>query len=166
MNIFYTSDCPTKSALWLDDKRVVKMCLETAQLLSTGMHQLGSGEDAPYKQTHVNHPSSVWARSSRSSYLWLCEHLEALGHVYTLAFGKTHKSTTHLETFYDFWWNHDWDEYYAKAPPNCTTIEHINDVQIAYRMYMVQKWANDKRTPTWKNREQPQWLCKAMGVAV
>jgi hypothetical protein len=37
MNIFVTSDCPKLSAQALDNKRVVKMVLETAQLLSTAI---------------------------------------------------------------------------------------------------------------------------------
>ena len=37
MNIFFTSDCPVKCAVYLDDKRVIKMATETAQMLSTAL---------------------------------------------------------------------------------------------------------------------------------
>lgn len=38
MNIFATSNCPKECAAFLDDKRVVKMCLETSQMLSTALY--------------------------------------------------------------------------------------------------------------------------------
>jgi len=53
MNIFYLSRDPVLCAEMHCDKHVVKMILETAQLLSTAHHMLGS--NAPYKVTHKNH---------------------------------------------------------------------------------------------------------------
>jgi malate/lactate dehydrogenase len=38
MNIFATSPCPIQSAKALDDKRIVKMCSESLQLLVTALH--------------------------------------------------------------------------------------------------------------------------------
>lgn len=51
MNIFATDPCPIKSAQFLDDKRVIKMILESAQMLCTALHQLGYDKEIPYKQT-------------------------------------------------------------------------------------------------------------------
>lgn len=88
MNIFYLSRCPKTAAKMHCDKHVVKMILETAQLLSTAHWELGS--TAPYKVTHKNHPSAVWARSGRYQYRWLYELLEALSDEYTKRYGKVH----------------------------------------------------------------------------
>lgn len=88
MNIFYLSRDPVLCAEMHCDKHVVKMILETAQLLSTAHHMLGS--TAPYKPTHKNHPSAVWARSGRYQYRWLYELLEALSSEYTQRYGKVH----------------------------------------------------------------------------
>ena len=49
MNIFYLSHCPKKAAQVQYNKHVVKMILETAQLLCTAHHELGTSIDIPYK---------------------------------------------------------------------------------------------------------------------
>lgn len=52
MNIFYLSNDPNKAATYMYNKHVVKMILETAQLLCTAHHELGSNIEIPYKPTH------------------------------------------------------------------------------------------------------------------
>ena len=66
MNLFYTYEDPQAAAQMQCDKHVVKMILETAQMLSTA-HRLSETPQAPfvYKVTHANHPSSKWLRSSQ-----------------------------------------------------------------------------------------------------
>lgn len=100
MNIFFIHDNPVTAAKAMTNKHVVKMILESAQLLSTAHHIL-DGEDSPYKdllyrQTHHNHPSSVWVREASANYLWLYEHFVALGNEYTERYGKIHKSIRQL----------------------------------------------------------------------
>lgn len=90
MNIFYLDNDPWRCAVRHCDKHVVKMILETAQLLSTAHHELGS--TAPYKSTHRNHPSAVWVRSGRKQYNWAYSLLDALSEEYTLRYAKVHKT--------------------------------------------------------------------------
>lgn len=91
MNIFYLSTDPEKAATFFYNKHVVKMILESAQLLCTA-HVISDGEsaDVPYKVTHKNHPSAIWARESVSNYIWLYDHMIALGKEYTRRYGKKH----------------------------------------------------------------------------
>jgi hypothetical protein len=91
MNIFYLSTDPEKAAKYMYNKHVVKMILESAQLLCTA-HVISDGEnaDVPYKVTHKNHPSAIWARESTSNYKWLYNHMIALGEEYTRRYGKKH----------------------------------------------------------------------------
>ena len=91
MNIFYLSEDPKKAATMMYNKHVVKMILESAQLLCTA-HLIADGPDAnvPYKATHKNHPSAIWARESTSNYEWLYKHMLALGEEYTKRYGKIH----------------------------------------------------------------------------
>lgn len=91
MNIFYLSEDPEKAAKYMYNKHVVKMILESAQLLCTA-HVISDGENAnvPYKVTHKNHPSAIWARESTSNYQWLYNHMLALGEEYTRRYGKIH----------------------------------------------------------------------------
>ena len=91
MNIFYLSEDPNQAAKYMYNKHVVKMILESAQLLCTA-HIISDGEtaDVPYKATHKNHPSAIWARESVSNYIWLYDHMIALGNEYTRRYGKKH----------------------------------------------------------------------------
>jgi len=98
MNIFYLSQSPTRAAQMQCDQHVVKMILESAQLLSTAHHEL-DGISPAYKPTHKNHPSAVWARASRDHYRWLYNHMMALGDEYTRRYGKVHLTIQkHSET--------------------------------------------------------------------
>ena len=91
MNIFYLHKDPAKAATFFYNKHVVKMILESAQLLCTA-HVISDGENAnvPYKATHKNHPSAIWTRESISNYKWLYDHMIALGEEYTRRYGKKH----------------------------------------------------------------------------
>ena len=96
MNIFYLDKSFTKSAEYHCDKHVVKMILETAQLLSTAHRVLDGDAKADivglYKCTHKNHPSSVWVRSNQGAYQWTFMLFERLCKEYTRRYDKVHKS--------------------------------------------------------------------------
>ena len=77
MNIFRVHDNPRIAAMHLCDKHVVKMILETAQVLSAAHHTAESRHmDKVYKVTHKNHPCTRWVRESKDNYLWTLEHLK------------------------------------------------------------------------------------------
>ncbi len=102
MNIFYLNSDPKKAAVIQYNKHVVKMILESAQMLCTAHHCYGSSEqkvNVPYKQAHLNHPSTVWARKSKSTYMWLYDHMIALGKEYTKRYGKEHLTITKCRDF-------------------------------------------------------------------
>jgi len=86
MNIFFLDCSPKLSAQYQCDKHVVKMALESAQLLCCAHKQ----ELVPYKHTHKNHPCALWCRASLSNYQWLYKHALALCEEYEYRFGKEH----------------------------------------------------------------------------
>lgn len=88
MNIFVLDYNPIKAAKFQCDKHVVKMPLESAQILCSAF-DIGM---APYKRTHYNHPCCIWARKSEANYHWLIQHGLALCEEYTYRYGKIHKS--------------------------------------------------------------------------
>ena len=94
MNIFYLDECPKKAAKLQYNKHVVKMILESAQMLCTAHHHYGNGDNVPYKKAHYNHPSTIWVRQNSIHYDWLYDHMIALGDEYTKRYGKTHLSIT------------------------------------------------------------------------
>ena len=113
MNIFYLDNDTRVCAEMHNDKHLVKMILEYAQLLSTAHRYLDGTptvvrrattgrrqtqyilsnnlDGVLYSATHINHPSAVWVRQSDSNYMWLAELLEMLCGEYTYRYGKVHK---------------------------------------------------------------------------
>ena len=79
MNIFYLDKDPELAAIYQYNKHVVKMILESAQMLCTA-HRYYGNEDVPYKTAHLNHPSTIWCRQNSKQYMWLYNHMIALVH--------------------------------------------------------------------------------------
>ena len=97
MNIFYLHEDPKLAASYVYDKHKVKMILESAQMLCTAHHHYAEklGYDnsyIPYKKAHYNHPSTIWCRQNDKQYMWLFNHMLALGAEYTKRYGKKHVS--------------------------------------------------------------------------
>jgi len=87
-----------KSARSLDNYRVVKMILESCQMLCTTLNLLYDDKVTPYRNAHKNHPSTKWVRESSANFLCLVEHTEAMIAEYKERFtGKTHKCEAVLE---------------------------------------------------------------------
>ena len=102
MNIFYLHHSPYIAAKVQYNKHVVKMILESAQMLCTAHHVYGNAEqklNVPYKQAHLNHPSTIWARQCRANYRWLYLHMMALGYEYTKRYDKMHASIVKCAKF-------------------------------------------------------------------
>jgi hypothetical protein len=160
MNIFATTICPIASAQALDDKRVVKMILETAQLLCTTVDHFNYTFSGIYKPTHKNHPCTVWARTSPHNYIWLAVHGVALCDEYSFRYGKQHKSRDVIEVCTEMGW--ELEPHFPLAAQtefaNCTPYKSMDDVCAAYRFYMLDKWIEtDIRYPTWTRRGPPKW---------
>lgn len=169
MNIFVSSKSPIKSAKQLDNKRVVKMILESAQLLSTAMHfHINNAPEAfkniniPYRSTHINHPCTIWVCKTRANYWWLFRHFISLCNEYQLRYGKTHKCYQYLGDFYvgaRVIPQGDLTQF-----PNCTSnkgkgicFKHINDPVKAYKAYLSARWDTDTLKPKWTNRTIPEF---------
>ena len=90
MNIFATNLNPYKAAAVQIDKHVVKMCVESLQMISAIMHLLGI--NAPYKSVMLNHPCTIWTRSSLDNYEWTWCYAHALAEEFRYRYGKEHKS--------------------------------------------------------------------------
>lgn len=154
MNIFVTSFDPFESAQVLDDKRVIKMILESAQILSTVMNE--NEIKGPYKSTHKNHPVVLWVKESSENYWWLIEHFQALCEEYSLRFNKEHKCSQYHELFVDGYFELIQDDKLTNFV-NCTKFKEIKEVTQAYRLALIDKWKNDKRPPKWTNSIAPEW---------
>ena len=154
MNIFYLDKCPDKAARLQYNKHVVKMILESAQMLCTAHHCYGDKyqvENVPYKQAHLNHPSTIWTRRSKSTYMWLYNHMIALGDEYKKRYGKTHLSITKCKDFLAIPPRHiqgdDWCQ-----PPQAMPDEYKTECSIqAYWNYYI----GEKHVVVNHNKEKP-----------
>ena len=124
MNIFYLSTRPEICAMLHCDAHVVKMILETAQILYS-CHYTNNGAPPtadglqPYRLTHANHPSCVWARSAAAHYNWLCDLGMALCARYTEIYKRTHKTQRHIELLAEV--GFPGVDTFVKAPPPAIT---------------------------------------------
>ena len=153
MNIFVLDNNPKQCAIYHNNKHCIKQLLETAQLLC-GVHWVEGGE-APYKLSHKNHPSAIWARECVENYIWLCDLGLELCNEYTYRYGKRHKSQDIFE------WcllnvpnipeKGDITPFALAMPDECK----VGDAVASYRVYyMVEK----RGFAVWKNRETPEWF--------
>ena len=184
MNIFALNDSPFQSAREMCDKHVVKMPVETAQMLST-VHRMLDGDpyidyskngrriqrwrhhtDASsgnvlYRATMMNHPCTIWARETLGNYRWLSAHGIALCDEYTRRYGRTHGSREVLEYCRDtepenLPVDHRQTPFPQAMPDYCKVMG--NSIS-AYKKYYV---AEKRRFATWKQpAKMPKWFDQA-----
>ena len=167
MNIFVTDPSPTKSAQVLPDKHIVKMPLETCQMLSiVASDKLGHGfgslpklDGTPYKTdkgAFRNHPCTVWAQDN---WTWLIVHGLALCFEYTLRYGKIHSCQSTIEHAEKIFPPQDTDPtHFVFAGPDQFKHDKTIDIFTAYKYYINSKpWVSDNylrlpdRKPNWVN---------------
>lgn len=154
MNIFVVDKDPAVASTLLPDKLLVKMVLETAQLLSTAVNESsGTTHEDLYKSTHVNHPCSLWTRESSSNFLWLYMYGIGLGREYTKRYIKVHKSVrviiNSMKYFKELPIKHSTE--FVQCMPDSFKDE---DVVTAYRNYLKSKpYFNEG----YKHSQKPEW---------
>ncbi len=156
MNIFLPYDDPALCAQYLDDLRLNKMILETAQILCTASDTRGEPLINGYRPTHKNHPCVVWAVNF-DNWCWLVDYFVALSREYFMRRGRQHKTEAVLlpEFIGDMPSNRD---YLQRLSPfvNCTPYKNL-DTHLAYKIILCEKWDGDKRPPKWTNRRTPKF---------
>lgn len=166
MNIFVVSKDPVICAQALDDKRLNKMILETAQLLCTGLNLLNKKQVTPYRSSHVNHPITKWLIEGwEYGYdCWLWQLGIAYGEEIIYRTGRKHACHLVLEGLTFNWPGFDQhidmseDDFYNGARHKGLGLDFTHlPVRKAYRAYLCARWPDDKREPRWTKREVPSW---------
>ncbi len=162
MNIFYLDNNPQKCAEYHCDKHVVKMILETAQLLSTAIVETQPelislyNEGKIYKPTHKNHPSAVWCRKNKENFKWLWNLWYHLLNEYAYRYWKRHKSSfiiLNSAAYVDIF--PDWE---FTQPTQAMPDEYKDDCSIkAYQHYYD---IDKQRMHSWKRRPTPYFITK------
>jgi len=181
MNIFVLDTDPTKAAQYQCNKHVVKMIVESAQMLSTA-HRMIDGEEytapsksglrsvkhyrhpnfdyeqALYKVVHAKHPCTVWTMQSACNYEWHYKHFVALCDEYTYRYNKVHGTDVKLR---DLLKNHPINiskrgltpfALAMKSNPECM----LSDPVKSYREFYKTKRA--RFDMIWSKRESPEWF--------
>lgn len=181
MNIFYLHPDPVICAMMHNDKHVVKMILEYAQLLSTahriidGTESIGlskSGrkqkryvlsdnrDSVLYSATHINHPSAKWVRHSEAHYSWLFSLFCSLLREYTFRYGKRHSAErliSHLMKSPD---NIPKNVAYSapwRAMPEEYKVSR-NEEGYTLKSYRAYYLGAKVKMCRWTNRPMPKWF--------
>jgi len=155
MNIFVLDEDPITAAKYHCDKHVVKMVLETAQIMCTTSYLCGN--PAPYKPTHTQHPCRLWSQKTLGNWLWLHRLGLALAEEYKMRYDKHHKSAKIIA---DIPTPHGIDMNLALTPfVQCMPEQYhvTGDAVQAYRNYYI----GDKLPMcTYTGADWPDWLPK------
>jgi hypothetical protein len=161
MNIFFLSFDTKKCAIMHNDKHLVKMIIEMAQLLSTAQH-LSNGKankEIIYKASYNNHPCAIWVRQCKENYLWTLQLLEELLNEYEFRYMKEHKTKRLLKELSLIPELNTLDQ---KTPPplivsdDCKTIDNFFILKTikSYRKYYLDY---KRHLAKWTKRQPPAW---------
>lgn len=157
MNIFVLDRDPVKAAKMQCDKHVVKMTLESTQMLSNAYPET----IAPYGRTHYNHPCSKWVRSSLANYLWLIKHALALCDEYEYRYVRVHECRKvilwcerMLDKMVPYTFKMPYDaltEFVLAMPDEFKCEDPVESYRAYYMGSRIRKFAK------WTRRKRPSW---------
>jgi len=178
MNIFRLANDPVIAAQMQCDKHVVKMIVESAQMIST-VHRMLDGkleirksktgrrqkyydhplDDILYKAVHHKHPSTIWTSESVENYKWHYKHFIALCHEYEFRYGKQHASYLKLgEVLRNHPMNisHIPETPFKLAMGSNPECQFPDDPVKSYRLFYQTK--QDRFKMVWTKRNKPEWF--------
>jgi len=174
MNIFVTDRNPRLSAKVLPDKHVVKMPLESCQMLSIiyskwyfnwgDLHKINGEPYATKKGAFRNHPCTKWAASNYYNTAWLIQHGCALATEYHHRYDKVHSCAKTLfeakQIFHRMTGKsitcYSMADKFTRAMPDEFKYNTSIDTFTAYKRYIASKpWVasnylrDESRKPDW-----------------
>jgi len=157
MNIFHLHKNPKICAEYHCDKHVVKMILETAQMLSTAYRRNFGDNDDLYKTAYPKHPMTIWVGDSGGNFNWSMRLLDQLLYQYTMRYNKVHKTIRIYESLlgkHTRW--QCWKTEFT-PPPQCMPDEYKHkDYITAYKQYYI---GEKKRFAKYTGVDTPDFMC-------
>jgi len=153
MNIFILDNDIKTCAQYHCDQHAVKMILESVQILCTALNKKGFA--TPYKSTHANHPSVLWAEESYDNFLWLSDLTLELNKEYKYRYDKhsDHKSIAVLSEISNYSFASMGLTTFPQAMPDQYKV--ADDAVSAYRNF----YRGDKaKFAKWTKRAPPEWF--------
>jgi len=162
MNIFYLDSDPQLCAQYHCDKHVVKMILETAQILSTALHLNGMNDSWLYASTHENHPCVQWAAANQTNFGWLQQLGFHLCKEYTYRYGKKHKCEWLITECVTVINHVTWPDEIVPRPQCMPSLYRDDtDCRSAYRNYYLGEKTHILK---YTRRHVPDWVaCMGLG---
>lgn len=153
MNIFILDDDMQMCVEYHADQHVVKMILESTQMLCTVLNE--NGVTAPYKSTHTKHPCTLWAGKSLSNWIWLRDFTLKLNEEFRYRFDhiNNHKSADVASELVNPPIPDLGLTEFVQAMPEQYRVEG-NAVQ-AYRNFYI---GEKSGFTTWTKRSVPAWF--------
>ena len=153
MNIFILDNEIEKCAQYHCDQHVVKMILESVQMLCTALNR--KGFTTPYKSTHIKHPCVLWVEESFENFTWLQNLAIALNTEYRFRFERDsdHKSIFVLNEISNYNYDSRGLTEFAQAMPDKYKIPG-NAVKAYKQFYLGEKMKFAK----WTKRHSPKWI--------
>ena len=153
VNIFVLDTDIERCARYHCDQHVVKMILESVQLMCTALNK--KGFETPYKSTHMKHPCVLWVEESWQNFRWLGELTHALNAEYRYRFEKStdHKSMAVLDVISAYRFEDHGLTEFAQAMPD--QYKAVGDPVRAYRQFYVGDKLHFAR---WTTRPAPGWV--------
>lgn len=152
MNIFILDTDIKTCAEYHCDQHVVKMILESVQMLCTALNK--KGFTTPYRSTHIKHPCVLWVEASFDNFIWLRTLALALNSEYRYRFeGDTdHKSIAVLDAIADYSYDSQGLTEFAQAMPVQYKLQ--GDAVRAYRQFYL---GEKMQFAKWTKRPVPHW---------
>ena len=143
-----------ESAKSQDNYRVVKMILESCQILSTVLNE--QGVKAPYRSFNPKDPSCLWAAESSDNFEKLALHCSAMIEEYTERFGKTHKCAAVLKQILELY-SRDRFSSHKPTPIRQAMPDYFksDNAVVSYRKYYASKPRiryPESKIPLWFNK--------------
>ena len=156
MNIFHLDKDPVLCAQYHCDKHVVKMILETGQMLCTAYQRHYGLKDDLYKPAYPHHPMTKWVGDSGGNFYFTIKLFDALLTEYTNRYNKVHKTSKIILLFnskYKKWDNMEGD---FTTPPLCMPDEYkLDDYIQSYKNYYI---GEKMYFAKYNYSETPYWL--------
>lgn len=152
MNVFVLCNNPIFAARYHNNKHVVKIILESRELLELAHHE--TAYNGNRFRGNYNNPIAKWARQRLSNYLWLANYSLALCHEYTFRYGKIHKCEQRIR-----WLRKNVPTHLSPGNRTPFAIVVPDDVNTgnaveSYRLYYIKY---KQHIAQWKHREVPYW---------
>jgi hypothetical protein len=182
MNIFVLDHDPVKAAQLECNAHIVKMVVESAQMLSTAHRMLdgsiterlsNSGkrkskywlhpdpvmESVLYKAVHMNHPCTRWTMATLANYQWHYKHFVALCEEYTYRYGRIHSTDQKLRDVLELYPRYiphgDLTPFPLAMNSNPECIVAGDAVESYRRFYQTKQ---DRFRMAWTKRSKPDWF--------